>query len=900
MAQVTADDPGGANLRRWMPVLLLPAVLGWLRLAGERHGVFDAATGTAMMMIIFIVGLAVLAYTSARPVSRSSMDLRESEERYRSLFDSMAEAFALHEIVTDERGQPCDYRFLEVNDSFERMTGMNRSDVVNRNVREVLPGIESFWIETYGRVALTGEPVSFEKYYPAPLDRWYEIFAYRPAPRRFAVIFLDISQRKRSEEALWASETRLRRFYESGLLGVIYWNMQGQITDANTKFLEMVGYDREDLAAGRLDWAKMTAPEDRHLDEQSAVELKATGVNKEPFEKAFIRKDGTRLPVIVAGAMLDEARSHGVAFVLDITERKRAEESLREAKAQLELRVRERTAELTEVLQALRQTGNYTRSLIEASLDPLVTIGRDGTITDVNGATEAATGRVRQELIGTDFSTCFTEPEMARIGYQRVFDEGSVRDYPLEIRHRHGRTIPVLYNAALYRDDAGRVVGIIAAARDITERKRAEGELRTANETLEHRTADLAKTVDALKSEVEQRRKIEQALREANEQLASRAAQLRALAGELTLAEQRERRRLAKILHDHLQQLLVGAKFRVAILGKSDDDVIRNRAAEVEGLLDESIRASRSLTAELSPPILHDVGLLHGLGWLARWMSERHGLFVDLVVEGDIPLLVEDVKVLLFESVKELLFNAVKHARVHTASVNVRLIEGTFLQITVSDAGPGLSPDALKPAGTAGGGYGLFSIRERLGLIGGRLDIDSAPGKGSRFVLIAPITEGMVLPLKPVSGATVGSGDLQANQVPYPIRDAVIRVLLADDHAIMRQGLASLLGAELDIEIVGQASDGQEAVLMAGRLLPDVILMDMNMPNLNGIEATRAIHKDCPGIRIIGLSMFEESVQAQAMRDAGAVNYLSKSGPSETLVEAIRACASVGGKDPRR
>jgi len=216
MAQVTADDPGGANLRRWVPVMLLPAVLGWLRLAGERQGVFDAATGTAIMMIIFIVCLAVLAYAGSRPVSRSLADLRESEERYRSLFGSMAEAFALHEILTDAGGQPIDYRFLEVNDSFERMTGLKRSDVVGRTVREVLPKIDHSWIETYGRVALTGEAVNFEKYYPAPLNRWYEVFAYQPAPRQFAAVFLDVSQRKRSEEELRASETRLRRFYESG------------------------------------------------------------------------------------------------------------------------------------------------------------------------------------------------------------------------------------------------------------------------------------------------------------------------------------------------------------------------------------------------------------------------------------------------------------------------------------------------------------------------------------------------------------------------------------------------------------------------------------------------------------------------------------------------------------
>ena len=115
-----------------------------------------------------------------------------------------------------------------------------------------------------------------------------------------------------------------------------------------------------------------------------------------------------------------------------------------------------------------------------------------------------------------------------------------------------------------------------------------------------------------------------------------------------------------------------------------------------------------------------------------------------------------------------------------------------------------------------------------------------------------------------------------------------IRVLLADDHAIFRQGIADLLADEPDIEVVGQAADGQEAVHLTAKLLPDVILMDMNMPKLNGVEATRIIHREHSEICIIGLSMFEEAEKAQAMRDAGAVGYVTKSGPVEALLNVIR------------
>ena len=143
--------------------------------------------------------------------------------------------------------------------------------------------------------------------------------------------------------------------------------------------------------------------------------------------------------------------------------------------------------EITERKQAgekLRIASLYTRSLIEASIDPLVTINAGGKITDVNKATEEATGLSRNELIGTDFSSYFTKPEKAYAGYRQVFEQGFVRDYPLTLRHKSGRAIDVLYNATVYRDDTGKVQGVFAAARDVTERKKAEEYLQNSEHRL--------------------------------------------------------------------------------------------------------------------------------------------------------------------------------------------------------------------------------------------------------------------------------------------------------------------------------------------------------------------------------------------------------------------------------
>ena len=262
----------------------------------------------------------------------------------------------------------------------------------------------------------------------------------------------------------------------------------------------------------------------------------------------------------------------------------------------------------------------------------------------------------------------------------------------------------------------------------VKARRQAEDCLRETNEVLEQkvaaRTADLAETVDALKT--------------ANEQLAARANQLSALAGELTMAEHRQRQHLSRILHDGLQQHLAIAKLQLNILAdKLKPTELSQTADRIENLIGESIQISRSLSAEISPPVLREGGIVPGLEWLAAWMSDNHRLNVELVID-DRPELPEDVKILLFESIRELLFNAVKHAEVSHARVHLQQTGEDEVYIRVQDEGAGFDVDRLEPAGNPGIGFGLFSIRERIGLIGGRFQIDSTPGKGSCFMLTVP------------------------------------------------------------------------------------------------------------------------------------------------------------------
>jgi DNA-binding NarL/FixJ family response regulator/anti-sigma regulatory factor (Ser/Thr protein kinase) len=230
--------------------------------------------------------------------------------------------------------------------------------------------------------------------------------------------------------------------------------------------------------------------------------------------------------------------------------------------------------------------------------------------------------------------------------------------------------------------------------------------------------------------------------------------------------------------------------------------------------------------------------------------------------------LAEDMNVLLFESIREILFNVVKHAAVDEAHVDVRYADNR-LRITVLDQGLGFDPDSVRSSGTSSRGFGLFSIRERLDLLGGELEIDSAPGKGTRVMLNAPV--------------------ILASSSSVPGRDALIRIILVDDHPVLRDGLARLFAQEPDIEVVGEASDGRAAIELATKLIPDVVLIDVNMPGLGGIEATRIIRERLPQVKVVGLSMLDDVEVVRAMLAAGASAHLSKSSPTGEIVRAVRA-----------
>jgi PAS domain S-box-containing protein len=352
---------------------------------------------------------------------------------------------------------------------------------------------------------------------------------------------------------------------------------------------------------------------------------------------------------------------------------------------------------------------------------------------------------------------------------------------------------------------------------------------------------------------------------------------LRALTADVNLAEQRERQRLATDLHDNLGQLLALSRMKLDLAKQHPmEPGLEKILATLRELTERSITYTRTLITQLSPPLLREFGLGLALQGLADQMQEQN---LNVVVQSaEIPPLPEDQALLLFQSVRELLINCVKHAHVQQATLIMKQVNGS-LHISVLDQGVGFDPETAR--NSTSGGFGIFSIRERMLALGGHFNLNASPGKGTEATL--------VLPLMNVSDEPSKQSIMSTNQTETKQRmnGSSIRVLVADDHAVVRQGLCSLLAKYDDIEVVGEAVNGHEAVEMATHFQPDILVMDVTMPKLDGIEATRRIRQQHPSAVVIGLSVHGSPLVEKEMREAGAAAFLNKETAVDQLYQTI-------------
>ena len=376
---------------------------------------------------------------------------RTAEENYRRLFNEMLDGFALHEIICDTAGHPVDYRYIAANPAFERMTGLKVSDILGRCVTEVLPGIEPYWIEKYGQVALTRKPVFFENYADA-LKKHFEVTAFSPAPGQFACIFADITERKLAQDTLRDNERYLRTILQTAAEGFLVVDLSGRILEANDAYCSMSGYLRDELT--QLDLGDIDVGET--ADARKARSNRVRALGSELFETCHRRKDGTPVPVEVSVTFVDVLGGQYVAFCRDLTDRKKTEEKIRESEAQY-------------------------RTLVESSPDIIMRFDRDGRHLFASENVRRATNLPASAFIGkTHRDMGFPETLCTywEKTIRQVFENGAPYETEFTFEGPEGQMV---FNWRLIPeiDTLGQVRSVLSISRDITAHRKIEQDYRT-------------------------------------------------------------------------------------------------------------------------------------------------------------------------------------------------------------------------------------------------------------------------------------------------------------------------------------------------------------------------------------------------------------------------------------
>lgn len=695
------------------------------------------------------------------------------------------------------------------------------------------------------------------------MDRAYIVRNEHGTVMRMVGAMQDVTATQSALQALSDSENRLTMAMTAGLMGSWDWNVLTGDMQWSPGHFSLLGLQPDQVRPSFESWAACVHPED--LPHVKAILGDTMQAHKEYVaDFRVVWPDGSLH--WMAGRGRYEYDSNGrctrmIGIMTDITERKQSEQALQETEARLRLAI-ESAAIGTWDLNLV--TGHHRwdrRCKVMFGLPPDADVSHE------------------------DFLALLHPDDRTRVitTFKRVTNPTGDSSYDIECRitptDRADSWVRIMGRALFEeRDGERRVVRFIGTVLDITPSKQAQEHLQRWGSELQQ--AVTLKTMELMRSQ----------------------ERLRALAADLSLTEQRERKRLATDLHDYLAQLLVvmRMKIRQAVpLVRTDKPAILLKDADQA--LTQALDYTRTLVAELAPPTLNEFGLLQSVDWLASQMRQ-HGLRVEVKPAVDTLSLPEDQAILLFQSVRELLYNVLKHAHTDKATVSLVLTPTNDLHITVEDRGCGMEVSTLEQQSDRPSRFGLFSLNERMVSMGGRLSISSEVGRGTKVDLYLPYW-----PVQPTVGSmehaesSTGfreqdSDDKPTSPPPHSepgaqdptLREAPrIRVLLVDDHAMVRQGLRSVLENYPDIEVVGEAADGKEALALVERIRPSVIVMDLNMPNMNGIDATEAIKHRYPETVVIGLSVNAGEDNRVALTEAGAVALLTKEAAVDELYDMI-------------
>lgn len=506
-----------------------------------------------------------------------------------------------------------------------------------------------------------------------------------------------------------------------------------------------------------------------------------------------------------------------------------------------------------------RNESEYARSLIEASLDPLVTISTEGKITDMNEATIQITGKTRVELIGTNFFEYFTEPAKAREVYAEVFDKGFVADYPLTIRDH--KLTDVLFNGSVYKDEQGQVLGAVVVARDITEQKRIEKEFIEAKVFAELAT----EIAEEAKSKAESATRIAEDAVKAKQQFLSNMSHeirtpMNAIIGFTKVVLKTE---LSAKQKEYLMAIKMSGDALIVLI----NDILDLAKVDAGKMSFEETPFKMALSIS---------AMLH----LFEQKIQEKNLVLVKEYDTRIPTVLMGDAVRLHQIILNLVSNAVKFTSAGTITVNVRLLtdeeDKVTIQFSVTDTGIGIPDNKIEKifenfqqasSGTSrlygGTGLGLAIVKQLVEAQGGKIQVVSTVDKGSTF--------SFELGFRKTKFAAADEPEI----IEVDKRTKDIKVLVVEDMALNQLLMKTLLddfGFERDI-----ASNGKIAIEKMATEKYDIILMDLQMPEMNGFEATEYIrNKLYSSIPIIALTADVTTVDLAKCRAVGMNDYIAK------------------------
>jgi PAS domain S-box-containing protein len=525
--------------------------------------------------------------------------------------------------------------------------------------------------------------------------------------------FIESIRLRRIEEALRRSEEQLRLVTDSLPVLISYVDSEQCYRFINKAYEDWYGLSHGEIYRQRV---REILGESAYQVIQGYVEAALSG-QQITYEAWIPYKSGSTryVSAMYVPDFDDGGKVKGFfAVVTDNTERRKVEEQLIEYREHLEELVEKRTGEFKKANEQLQQEiierkraeealieseGRY-RILFETSPDAIVLIDLNFNINTVNQPALALFGHESpEEVIGKNALEFIAMNDHSRAVKEanKLLESGrgKTSEYFIQVKDRS--LVPAELRASVIRDADGKAKFFIVVIRDIRERKATEEKIRVYQ------------------------------------------GQLRSLASELTLLEERERRQIANDLHDHIGQTLALSKIKLGELRASVSPSLAKPLDEIHGLIEHTIRYTRSLTFELSPPVLYEFGFEAAIEWLAEKIQKEHSISVDFKDDLQPKPLNKEMRILLFKAVSELLMNVIKHAQAHKAKVVLQR-EGRNIRIIVEDDGGGF--DILKAGLLTGAkGFGLFSIRERLRHFGGSLQIQSGLRQGTVITLLAPIEQ---------------------------------------------------------------------------------------------------------------------------------------------------------------